>query len=279
MNFYYSRLQINELEEIIKPYKSDVAKHIFFEQEPFKFLDLYIQDCLNKATSRLDDSIKIFNRANIFIKKKESTKGDPQLIICNDFHECNRNIRINSKNITEYENILPPSYFEFITQIISIMSGFGQIYTIEEKKELTTPDNIIYEIKTYAYIDDMEKIDKWINEPYKQKDFFNETPEINILSIKKMPYMEVLKLKEVFVDFLTGKIDLIQNEVINKFSNYVKLNGEPFSLINAFITRGAMSLIYKILYLTIHFSYFQSKKKNQYLTELEAIYNQKTEQK
>jgi len=274
MNFYYSRLQIDEIEEIIKNFKSEKAGNIFFEQEPLKFLDFYIQDCIMQSSRNLESAIKYFDKAHIFLKRKDDNKDENMnFVLCEDLHECNKNIRISFNDLDlKYKNIITPFNFEFISQLVALTSGFGKIYTIKEDNNKTSDEEITYLIETYTDIDDISKIDKWMTNTYEDKDFPEKPIQTDILKIKKMPFKKLLELKQYFIKVLTGKLDLVDDDFIKKYSQYITFNNQPFSIADVLQTRGAISLIYKILYLSIHFSYFQGKKKNQFLMGLEQIY-------
>lgn len=274
MNFYYSRLQIDEIEEIIKNFKSEKAGNIFFEQKPLKFLDFYIQDCIMRSSKDLKSAIKYFDKAHIFLKRKDNNKDqNMNFVLCEDLHECNKNERISFNDIDlKYKNIITPFNFEFIAQLVALTSGFGKIYTIKEDDNKTSNEEITYLIETYTYIDDIPKIDKWMTNTYRDKDFPEKPIQTDILKIKQMSAQTTLELKQYFIQVLTGKLDLADNDFIKKYSQFITFNNQPFSIADVLQTKGAVSLIYKILYLSIHFSYFQEKKKNQFLTELEQIY-------
>ena len=281
MNFYYSRLNFLDVEKIIHKYKNEAGANIFCVDKPLAFLNVYLSRCINEALKNTDNMLKIFDYANVFCKKRDNKTEGLFLLPTNDplkWSEKN-NVGIKTKDIADYyekekDGIqITPLMFEAIVNVIMMGSAFGLLVKIEEIENSATEDRIKYKIVNYGENSSAEDIAKMIEDPYNC--FSEDKIHEDILEIKVMPWMTNIKLKQTFIDVLTG-VREYDDTVFNEYKQFIFINGKPFDFVMV-AAQGQLYLLYQILFLAINFSYNGNQKKNPFLTALKAHCQQTSE--
>ena len=286
MKLYYTYLNFLDIEEIVKVGKTenDFGEYLLmFSKTPLKDINQYLNNCLLKALKNPDTLLKVFDRIGLFYSRKEKQSNDSIILTpVHSPHEKNKYTRITTNNVDDYYKsggtdgvIITPKIFEMITKLSAMTSAFSHFFDIEEQEGGRSEDSIIYNIKLWHILDDMNSILKIIEDPT-SIETPNEPIQIDKLTIKKMPYLKkTLELKLYFLDILNGT-KTFDTSIIDKYKDYIFINDEPLSAIKM-LEVGRYPLMYQILFLAIDFSYGQRKKKSQFLMELEEISQQASE--
>lgn len=285
MKLYYTYLNFLDIEEVVKVGKTenDFGEYLLmFSKTPLKDINQYLNDCLLKALKNTDILLKVFDRIGLFYSKKEKQNNDSIILTpVSSPHEKNKYTRITLNNIEDYYKsggidgvIITPKIFEMITKLSAMTSAFSRFFDIEEQEGGRSEDSIIYNIKLWHIFDDMNSILKIIEDPT-SIETPNKPIKIDKLTIKKMSFLKTLELKQYFIGILNGT-NTFDVSIIDKYKDYIFINDEPLSAIEMLGT-GNYTLMYQILFLAIDFSYGQRKKKNQFLTELEEMSQQGSE--